>query len=85
MVTVLTYFRLSIAVGYTGAYPTLSRDTPPISLISVTPILSIILHIILMTAFQVIAWLLVLSQPWWVWQEINYTAKDTHVLCDFFP
>ena len=72
---------MCITVGYTGAYPALARQPPPISLISFTPILSIILHMIIMTAFQVLTWFLVMRQPWFVLTqyETNCIEHNFHL------
>ncbi len=54
----------SFPVGYTRAYPELVPKAPPVSLISLTPILSIIAQMVIIIGFQFFTWELVRAQPW---------------------
>ena len=55
---------LLFAVGYTNAYDKLSKDPPLVSLFSISPVLSIILHMAIQTAGQVFCYFNVQEQPW---------------------
>ncbi len=59
----LTYSCL-FPVSYTGPYPELVPEPPPVSLLSLRPILSVILQLVIIMGFQVLAWFLVMAQPW---------------------
>ena len=58
--TDLFYF----TVGYTKAYPQLVPKAPAVSLISLTPIMSIISQMVVIIAFQFFTWEFVRQQPW---------------------
>ena len=51
-------------VGYTAAYPDLVKQTPPVSLISLPPVISIVVQMGVIITFQVLTWCYVRSQPW---------------------
>lgn len=53
-----------ITVGYTNAYDKLSKDPPLVSLFSVAPVLSILLHMLIQTTAQVFCYFNVQDQPW---------------------
>ncbi|GAB6018630.1 hypothetical protein CHUAL_000312 [Chamberlinius hualienensis] len=50
--------------GRTEAYKYLAKEPPPSNLISITPLASIVLQMIIMVAFQVAAFIIVQYQPW---------------------
>lgn len=53
-----------LAVSWTGPYEELAKQLPPMSLISVAPILSIITQMTVMIVPQALAFLYVQQQPW---------------------
>jgi hypothetical protein len=53
-----------IVVCYTEAYPLLHRRPPKISLLALTPILSILLTLLINVAAQVTVFVWVTKQPW---------------------
>ena len=55
---------LYFTVGYTKAYPQLVPKAPAVSLISLTPIMSIISQMVVIIAFQFFTWEFVKQQPW---------------------
>ncbi|XP_060069309.1 polyamine-transporting ATPase 13A3-like [Ylistrum balloti] len=57
---------LSITFGRTDAYHKLSPQPPLINLFGIAPILSLILHTALITGFQVLCYLHVMQQSWFV-------------------
>ena len=57
---------VSVAVGHTDAYPSLSARKPQGSLMSVANIVSLLLHIIFVVVFQALAYLYLASQQWFV-------------------
>ncbi|XP_062618648.1 polyamine-transporting ATPase 13A3-like [Saccostrea cucullata] len=71
---------LSVTFGYTNAYDQLSKDPPLVSLFSVSPVLSIILHMVVQTAAQVFCYFHVMEQPWFVKYHKNedddYTSYE---------
>lgn len=71
---------LSVTFGYTNAYDKLSKDPPLVSLFSVAPVLSILLHMLIQTAAQVFCYFNVQDQPWFVPYEVNedddYTSYE---------
>ncbi|XP_056003243.1 polyamine-transporting ATPase 13A3-like isoform X2 [Ostrea edulis] len=71
---------LSVTFGYTNAYDSLSKDPPLVSLFSVAPVLSILLHMGIQTAAQVFCYFNVQDQPWFVPYKINedddYTSYE---------
>ncbi|XP_061189779.1 polyamine-transporting ATPase 13A3-like [Saccostrea echinata] len=71
---------LSVTFGYTNAYDKLSKDPPLVSLFSVSPVLSIILHMVVQTAAQVFCYFHVMEQPWFVKYHQNedddYTSYE---------
>ena len=52
--------------GYTGAYNRLSPRPPPISLLSITPLLSIAAQMAIIISAQVVMWFLLKKQSWLV-------------------
>ena len=63
-ITYVVYF--SVTDGYTAASKKLAPDPPPISLVSLTPVLSMITQLMFIVAFQLYAWYFVQQQPWYV-------------------
>ena len=55
---------LYFPVGYTKAYPQLVPKAPAVSLISLTPIMSIISQMVVIIAFQFFTWEFIKQQPW---------------------
>ncbi|KAG1696656.1 putative cation-transporting ATPase W08D2.5 [Nymphon striatum] len=62
--------------GRTEAYEKLSKRPPPLSLISATPIMSLLIHVILIVIFQSIAYLITAVQPWYVPHHPDPDATD---------
>ncbi|GAB6018631.1 hypothetical protein CHUAL_000313 [Chamberlinius hualienensis] len=58
----ITFF--AAVFGRTEAYKHLVKEPPPSSLISITPLASIVLQMIIIVAFQVTAFIMVQYQPW---------------------
>ncbi|XP_055714492.1 polyamine-transporting ATPase 13A3 isoform X2 [Phlebotomus papatasi] len=62
--------------GKTDAYAgDLVKQTPQNSLISISPLISLALHLIISIAFQVFAWYHLRAQPWFV--PFNVTAQQS--------
>ena len=64
---------LSITFGRTGAYKRLVKDPPPSSLMAFVPIFSLVMHLIIVIAAQVTAFLLVQRQPY----NVSWSPTDT--------
>ncbi|KAG1653722.1 putative cation-transporting ATPase 13A3 [Nymphon striatum] len=62
--------------GRTEAYEKLSKRPPPLSLISATPIMSLLIHVILIVIFQSIAYLITAVQPWYLPHHPDPDAPD---------
>ena len=57
-------FVVLLVVGYTRAYPSLVPKPPAVSLLSLTPIMSIISQMVIMIGVQFFTWEYVKAQPW---------------------
>ncbi|XP_033763289.1 probable cation-transporting ATPase 13A3 [Pecten maximus] len=71
---------LSITFGRTDAYHKLSPKPPLINLFGIAPVLSLVLHTILITCFQVLCFLIVMQQSWFVEyvenEDYDYTSYE---------
>ncbi|KAK3088339.1 hypothetical protein FSP39_017880 [Pinctada imbricata] len=57
---------LSVTFGFTAAYPKLTREPPLVNLFSISPILSLIVHVAICIGPQVFCYFNVKDQPWFV-------------------
>ncbi|KAK3580043.1 hypothetical protein CHS0354_028614 [Potamilus streckersoni] len=57
---------LSVTFGWTGPYHKLVKEPPLVSLISLGPILSLVLHMFIQTGVQVFYYFNVQQQPWFI-------------------
>ncbi|XP_014666012.1 PREDICTED: probable cation-transporting ATPase 13A3 isoform X2 [Priapulus caudatus] len=75
---------LGVLFGRTGAYPILVKETPPASLMSVTPLLSVFCQMTIITIIQVVSYVFITTQPWFVPFERNdeeeYDSYENHVV-----
>lgn len=55
-----------LIVCYTGPYPVLDPKPPRVSLIAVTPVLSLVLQLLINFVVQMIVWTYTAKQPWLV-------------------
>lgn len=62
---------LGITFGRTDAYPEITKDVPDVSLISVTPILSLVIQIAIQAGVQIFCFLNVYKQVWFEPYVIN--------------
>ncbi|KAL3862281.1 hypothetical protein ACJMK2_008262, partial [Sinanodonta woodiana] len=56
----------NISFGYTGPYHKLVKEPPLVSLISLGPVLSLVLHMFIQTGVQVFYYFNVQQQPWFI-------------------
>ncbi|KAL3862286.1 hypothetical protein ACJMK2_008267, partial [Sinanodonta woodiana] len=57
---------LSVTFGWTGPYHKLVKEPPLVSLISLSPVLSLVLHMFIQTGVQIYYYFTVQQQPWFV-------------------
>ncbi|XP_064599544.1 polyamine-transporting ATPase 13A3-like isoform X2 [Liolophura sinensis] len=62
---------LGITFGRTAAYKELVREVPPVSLLTVPPIMSLLIHAAIQTAAQTGIYFYVMEQPWFTPFEPN--------------
>ncbi|OWA51300.1 putative cation-transporting ATPase 13A3 [Hypsibius exemplaris] len=72
---------LSITFGRTAAYKRIVKDPPPSSLLAFVPIFSLVMHLIIVITAQVVAFVLVQQQPFYINRTevlsfLNTSKKD---------
>ncbi|XP_057652455.1 polyamine-transporting ATPase 13A3-like isoform X1 [Diorhabda carinulata] len=68
--------------GRTESYPgKLVKETPLSSLVSVSPIVSLLMHILLLAVFQLTAFEHLKSEPWYVPLNATVDLEDDNVAC----
>jgi len=67
----LVSFAVCEIVCYTAAYPELVPRPPRVSLLAISPILSIVCQLLVNMAFQLFAWTYTRQQPWLVYFMTN--------------
>lgn len=76
--------QLSLAVGYTQAYPRLVPKAPQVSLLAPLPILSIALQMCVVLPVQLLVWLFTTRQPWFEPlvpnEDEDYTCHEVTVV-----
>ena len=64
LVWLLSVRLVCVAVGFTAAYEDMVPKAPQISLLSLAPILSILLQMLINISVQLVVWFNVQNQPW---------------------